>query len=120
MEIRGGKMTVQLQVVGIGDKSINLLGDKKNEYLSLANSKKYNTKAGEELIIRFNTEGEQLSFLQNLIDKGVPFFETFYPDGYSAYFFAKEFIKDDKLKGNLIKSIWKNGEYEVIADNKQG
>jgi len=106
-------MMPSLMVVGIGRKSIELHGEKKDDFLYLPNARLYKDHTGEDIIIPFDTEIEWLVFLQRMIDEGVPFFDSDYPDGYSAYFFAKELVREGKLKGRPIRAVWEDGEYRI-------
>jgi len=107
-------MNIPLQVVGIGLRSINLQGKDKSVFVSYNDATEvYQTNAGEELLIRFSTEEELGKFLQCMIDKETPFFDSYYQDGYSAFFFAKELVEGGKLTGKITRSIWRDGEYQI-------
>ncbi len=106
-------MRISLQVVSIGENSVGLLGDKTRDYLYLPNAELYSTHVDERLSVSFPSEKEMMSFLQKLINEGVPFFDSDYPDGYSAYFFAKELVQEGQLTGSVLRAVWEDGEYRI-------
>ena len=107
-------MSIPLQVVDIGLRAVNLSGERKSSFISYNDATEvYRIRDKEELLIRFKTEAELEVFLQRMIDEEVPFLDSYYQDGYSAYFFARELVDEGKLKGHIVRSVWKDGEYRI-------
>lgn len=110
-------MNPMLVAVGLGRYTVNLWGADKGRYLNHPQAKMelYEINGVEEAVIRFPDEKHLLDFLQHLIDSGVPFLDSDYHGGHSVYYIVKDFVKEGILKRNVVRAVWKNGEYRIEA-----